>query len=638
MLRLLVKDAVGNLFEYPLDFEQLVLGRDDDCNVILDAPDVSRKHARFFFDEAGYLLVEDMGSASGTIVDGHAIAAPVAIDENSRVLVGSFILFLQNIEDEELEDYDGYDDDDDDEGPRLVVLDGADRGAEYHLGAPEITIGRAGSNLIVLEHASVSPEHAQILQEGEAFVLQDLASNSGSRVNGREIDDVALRDGDVIQLGALRFRFTFGREVTRRRAVAKLTMEIRSRWRILVPGAAAMLLLIVLIALLAGSGGSENDEVAPIPENDEPTAQARLLAARTAMEQGQWNEAGQALEIVLAEDPLNDKATELKRQVARERGLEKTYNEAVMLFEIGRKGEAKRVFSKIPTDSFYHQQARPKIQELNEHLAREYYEIGYRAYRRERFRSAHEILVRYMEIRPEDQKVARWVRDCEEKLTKMRVKFSPWEAPTSGDAGPEISFDHQPQKLRTAYRRYYGGDIDEALKRLERLIARKKVKGADLDAARRTRQLMLVVRGKHTSGQTAFFRRDMEEAKREWDAALEADRELVPEGGVSHFAREIATNLARGYIDLAQDALAKELFEKAFGLYQKATAVESDNVMAKRGMLKLERVARRLLGEAQEALAAEDKLKAERTARRAVAITRPDAELHQQAKTFLEEL
>ena len=46
-----------------------LVGRDPSCTVVLTSPDVSRQHARITFGEKSF-LVEDLGSTSGTAVNG----------------------------------------------------------------------------------------------------------------------------------------------------------------------------------------------------------------------------------------------------------------------------------------------------------------------------------------------------------------------------------------------------------------------------------------------------------------------------------------------------------------------------------------------------------------------------------------
>jgi hypothetical protein len=69
------------------------------------------------------------------------------------------------------------------------------------------TLGRAERADIVLADPAVSSEHARVSRVGRAWVLSDLGSTNGTRLNERRVDgDVPLAHGDVVTLGTVRFR------------------------------------------------------------------------------------------------------------------------------------------------------------------------------------------------------------------------------------------------------------------------------------------------------------------------------------------------------------------------------------------------------------------------------------------------
>lgn len=87
--------------------------------------------------------------------------------------------------------------------PRLTlrVLDGADRGRTFLNLEPPVTIGREEGNTIQLNDERVSRYHAKIQTDHDKFVLTDLESTNGTRVNGEDVQLRNLRFGDVIQVG-----------------------------------------------------------------------------------------------------------------------------------------------------------------------------------------------------------------------------------------------------------------------------------------------------------------------------------------------------------------------------------------------------------------------------------------------------
>jgi len=70
------------------DGEQII-GRDPACAVWLDAPGVSRRHARIEVERAGEAVrLEDLGSTNGTSVDGSPIRGVVPVTDGSVIQIG----------------------------------------------------------------------------------------------------------------------------------------------------------------------------------------------------------------------------------------------------------------------------------------------------------------------------------------------------------------------------------------------------------------------------------------------------------------------------------------------------------------------------------------------------------------------
>jgi hypothetical protein len=58
-------------------------------------PEISRRHARFRPLDTGQILVEDLGSTNGTIVNGQRIAAPYVLSPGDRITLGMTTLELE---------------------------------------------------------------------------------------------------------------------------------------------------------------------------------------------------------------------------------------------------------------------------------------------------------------------------------------------------------------------------------------------------------------------------------------------------------------------------------------------------------------------------------------------------------------
>lgn len=73
----------------------------------------------------------------------------------------------------------------------------------FPLNQPQLSIGRAPENDIVIPESTVSGKHATLLQANGAFYLTDAGSTNGTFVNKiRVTGKQALKPGDVIRMGA----------------------------------------------------------------------------------------------------------------------------------------------------------------------------------------------------------------------------------------------------------------------------------------------------------------------------------------------------------------------------------------------------------------------------------------------------
>lgn len=79
--------------------------------------------------------------------------------------------------------------------------------AVYLLRQVRTTIGRRSFNDIVINHRSVSGEHALIRREGQDIYLEDLHSTNGTFVNGRFIKRQRLEHNDTVEIGGCVLRF-----------------------------------------------------------------------------------------------------------------------------------------------------------------------------------------------------------------------------------------------------------------------------------------------------------------------------------------------------------------------------------------------------------------------------------------------
>ncbi len=85
----------------------------------------------------------------------------------------------------------------------LLVINGAHRGSRYEIASDrDAVIGRSVGCSVRLDDSEVSRQHAKITHTGKEFVLQDLGSANGTRVNGHILNRRTLCNGDNLQFGS----------------------------------------------------------------------------------------------------------------------------------------------------------------------------------------------------------------------------------------------------------------------------------------------------------------------------------------------------------------------------------------------------------------------------------------------------
>jgi small-conductance mechanosensitive channel len=84
---------------------------------------------------------------------------------------------------------------------RLYVLEGPERGRSLALSGSPVTVGRSRSCTLPLTDPNASKEHLRIAWESGSYVLTDLGSSFGTRLNGQAVSRAALSPLDRIAVG-----------------------------------------------------------------------------------------------------------------------------------------------------------------------------------------------------------------------------------------------------------------------------------------------------------------------------------------------------------------------------------------------------------------------------------------------------
>ncbi len=169
----------------------VVIGRAKSATIVIDDPRISRQHARISQGQEGF-FIEDINSINGVYLNGQRITTVQPIRSDDQVGLGQSIrLRFQLLEAEVVNQ------------PRLVIslADGAT--ATYTLAEPQISIGRASDNDIVIRSPIVSCYHWQLLRQGSDYLIHVLPSAAnptflaGSHLNDRQ----PLKDKDELVIG-----------------------------------------------------------------------------------------------------------------------------------------------------------------------------------------------------------------------------------------------------------------------------------------------------------------------------------------------------------------------------------------------------------------------------------------------------
>ena len=88
-LQIISGPLTGQLFT--LERDVTIIGRNPECDVVLQPKSVSRRHAAIVRKSDGF-LIRDMGSTRGTYVNGQKISTPVMLHDGNTVQIGELLL------------------------------------------------------------------------------------------------------------------------------------------------------------------------------------------------------------------------------------------------------------------------------------------------------------------------------------------------------------------------------------------------------------------------------------------------------------------------------------------------------------------------------------------------------------------
>ena len=79
-----------------LDMPEAFIGRDLNNEIVINDPEVSRRHTRLFLQDDNY-VVEDLGSTNGTSVNGQRLMGPYTLRPGELVMLGENVSLLYEL-------------------------------------------------------------------------------------------------------------------------------------------------------------------------------------------------------------------------------------------------------------------------------------------------------------------------------------------------------------------------------------------------------------------------------------------------------------------------------------------------------------------------------------------------------------
>lgn len=182
-----------------------VIGRDPQCDLIVDAQGVSSRHCLLTRSGEDYLL-EDLGSTNGTFVNGERITTRVAVTVKDQITLGvkapmpwpkaqaaapkAAVATPKTPATKEV--------------AATTKVPAAPSGNSKSM--QRIRIGRTPDNDVTLDYPMVSSHHAElIVQDGQAEIT-DLGSSNGTAIGhpNKKISKAPLTPNDTVFFGSLR--------------------------------------------------------------------------------------------------------------------------------------------------------------------------------------------------------------------------------------------------------------------------------------------------------------------------------------------------------------------------------------------------------------------------------------------------
>jgi len=178
--------------------DRVSIGRLAECDLELDQPNVSRKHALIKRTGDRVFLVDNR-SGNGTYVNGKRITR-VDLHAGDEVRIGSNTI---RVEMRTTKDRPDEQPTRQDPVSRFLIKDQTGGVSHLEFAGESLTIGRGEKCKLVLDDAEVSRLQARIRYGQGRFELKDAGSANGTYLNGERVSEAELKSGDRIEMGGI---------------------------------------------------------------------------------------------------------------------------------------------------------------------------------------------------------------------------------------------------------------------------------------------------------------------------------------------------------------------------------------------------------------------------------------------------
>ena len=258
---------------------------------------------------------------------------------------------------------------------KLTIVDGKDSGKNIEITKDEILAGRSLDNDFVISDISVSRKHFKIKKEGERFVISDMGSGNGIKVNGSKTTSTTLSDGDIISVGARQIKFEIlnpdlkpkvqAQRVTKQNL--QPAYDVEEDDEPVKKGSSPLVLVAIIVVILIGIGGvayfmlfdNQNSKPkttavsASFGENDKAAIE-KLIAAKDL--KNAEKTVLDANSRTSGDNPYKQWLNEQTILIGREKTNQTTFENAKKVIQKNPE-EAEKLLKSIPSSSLFYKDA-----------------------------------------------------------------------------------------------------------------------------------------------------------------------------------------------------------------------------------------------------------------------------------------